>query len=166
VPEDSASSDATLATFVHAWGSYQDGLVRAIEPLATEQLALCIAPDLRTIGQLATHIPATRAGWMTGALGVGVGTLDNIAGWNVPEPPALGAGEIAAAFGATWDALRSYLEDASPAELAAEVTVSRNGRSYTFVRSWVVWHLLEHDLHHGGELAFSLGAHGLPAPHL
>jgi hypothetical protein len=30
----------------------------------------------------------------------------------------------------------------------------------------VTWHVIEHDLHHGGELSFSLGAHNLPAPEL
>jgi hypothetical protein len=33
-------------------------------------------------------------------------------------------------------------------------------------RKWVIWHLLEHDLHHGGELSFVLGMHGLAAPDL
>jgi hypothetical protein len=28
----------------------------------------------------------------------------------------------------------------------------------------VIWHLIEHDLHHGGELSFSLGMHNLAAP--
>jgi uncharacterized damage-inducible protein DinB len=27
----------------------------------------------------------------------------------------------------------------------------------------VVWHVLEHDLHHGGELSLTLGLHGIPA---
>jgi uncharacterized damage-inducible protein DinB len=33
-------------------------------------------------------------------------------------------------------------------------------RSYT--RQWIIWHVLEHDLYHGGELSFALGAQGLP----
>jgi uncharacterized damage-inducible protein DinB len=28
----------------------------------------------------------------------------------------------------------------------------------------VVWHLIEHDLHHGGELSLTLGMHGVAAP--
>jgi uncharacterized damage-inducible protein DinB len=27
----------------------------------------------------------------------------------------------------------------------------------------VLWHLIEHDLHHGGELSFVLSMHGLTA---
>src|SRR5438105_1590813 len=32
-----------------------------------------------------------------------------------------------------------------------------------FTRAGVVWHVMEHDLHHGGELSLTLGMHGLPA---
>ncbi len=30
-------------------------------------------------------------------------------------------------------------------------------------RQWIIWHVLEHDIHHGGELSSILGAHGLAA---
>ena len=30
-------------------------------------------------------------------------------------------------------------------------------------RRFIVWHVAEHDLHHGGEISFSLGMHGIPA---
>lgn len=28
-------------------------------------------------------------------------------------------------------------------------------------RGWIIWHVIEHDLHHGGEFSYSLGALGL-----
>ena len=33
-------------------------------------------------------------------------------------------------------------------------------------RQWVIWHVIEHDLHHGGEVSLMLGTHGLAAPDL
>jgi uncharacterized damage-inducible protein DinB len=30
-------------------------------------------------------------------------------------------------------------------------------------RGWIIWHVVEHDLHHGGELSLTLGMHGVPA---
>ncbi len=30
-------------------------------------------------------------------------------------------------------------------------------------RSWVIWHLIEHDLCHGGQISITLVAHSLPA---
>jgi hypothetical protein len=35
------------------------------------------------------------------------------------------------------------------------------GSSRTHHRGWVVWHVLEHDLHHGGEISQILGTNGL-----
>jgi hypothetical protein len=48
----------------------------------------------------------------------------------------------------------------------ADGTSTNDATLAAVARRWVVRHLLEHDLHHGGELASSLGAHGLPAPRL
>ena len=28
-------------------------------------------------------------------------------------------------------------------------------------RQWIVWHVLEHEIHHGGELSLALGGYGL-----
>lgn len=30
-------------------------------------------------------------------------------------------------------------------------------------RVWVIWHLIEHDLHHGDEISITLGLHGISA---
>ena len=41
------------------------------------------------------------------------------------------------------------------ARLAGEVRPARS-------RQWIIWHVLEHEIHHGGELSLALGGHGLP----
>jgi uncharacterized damage-inducible protein DinB len=38
-----------------------------------------------------------------------------------------------------------------------------DGQKYDVSRSWVIYHVLEHDLHHGGEVSLTLGIHGLQA---
>ncbi len=38
-----------------------------------------------------------------------------------------------------------------------------DGQHVDLSRAWVFWHVMEHDLHHGGELSLILGMHGLPA---
>jgi uncharacterized damage-inducible protein DinB len=35
---------------------------------------------------------------------------------------------------------------------------------YEDARGWIIWHLIEHDLHHGGELFYTLGSHGIEVP--
>ncbi|GER91949.1 hypothetical protein KDW_61110 [Dictyobacter vulcani] len=41
--------------------------------------------------------------------------------------------------------------------------VDDDGTVERMTRQWVIWHLIEHDLHHGGELSFVLGAHNISA---
>ena len=38
-----------------------------------------------------------------------------------------------------------------------------DGTPVQLSRAWVVWHVLEHDLHHGGEISLTLGMHGVTA---
>jgi uncharacterized damage-inducible protein DinB len=46
-----------------------------------------------------------------------------------------------------------------------EATWSGDGSSEPdeITRQWVIWHLIEHDVHHGGEISITLGAHGVSA---
>ena len=55
------------------------------------------------------------------------------------------------------DCLRRW----TPDDLAVEFSRRRRSGSQMFTRQWVVWHLIEHDLHHGGEISLILGSHGL-----
>jgi uncharacterized damage-inducible protein DinB len=74
------------------------------------------------------------------------------------------ASELVGGLTATWQVLHEALARYTPADLEETIERVRYGRTVTLARGWVVWHVIEHDLHHGGELAFSLGMHGLSAP--
>lgn len=39
-----------------------------------------------------------------------------------------------------------------------------DGQTYDVSRSWVIYHVLEHDLHHGGEVSLLLGMNRLAGP--
>jgi hypothetical protein len=49
-------------------------------------------------------------------------------------------------------------------DLQSTVQDEWEGQIYTYTCGWVIWHVMEHDLHHGGEIAYSLAMHGLTAP--
>ena len=53
----------SLLPFYKGWDTYQELLIKAIEPLSLEQLSLRPAPHLRSIGENAAHIVGTRVGW-------------------------------------------------------------------------------------------------------
>lgn len=145
------------------WQDYQDHLVRAVSPLTSEQLALGAAPHLRTIGQLAAHILATRAGWLHNFLGEGPVAFEALHEWDDDAAPARSAEELAQALEVTWQPIRDGLARWTNDDYDQSFTVHRKGGVRTVTRGWVIWHLLEHDLHHGGELSLSLGMHGLPS---
>ncbi len=152
----------TLAAFYEGWEAYQDHLIAALAPLSPEQLALRAAPDLRPVGTLAVHIIATRAGWMHIGLGEGDEAIAAIGQWNDdPDAPIRLASELVEGLQTTWHLLQSSLARWTPEDLAHTFTRTRGSRTRTFSRQWVIWHLIEHDLHHGGEISLTLGMHGL-----
>jgi len=63
----------------------------------------------------------------------------------------------------TWTMIDDCLRRWTPEDLAARFSRQRRSGAQTFTRQWVIWHLMEHDLHHGGEISQILGSHGVPA---
>jgi uncharacterized damage-inducible protein DinB len=156
-----AEENATLATFYDSWKLYQDHLTQAIAPLSAEQLGLRAAPGLRTIGELVAHIIGARVGWFSAFLGEEVGAL---ARWRDPGATLGDAAALVDGLDDTWRLMAGALARWSDADMRQTFAREWRGDQYELSRAWVVWHLLEHDLHHGGEVSLTLGMHGLQAP--
>ena len=153
-----------LAPLYKGWDAYQQHLVTAIAPLTPEQLAAQAAPHLRSIGAIATHVIGARARWLHYVLREGGDDLVGIGTWDDPGQPARTAAELAQALETTWQVLQAALERWTVADLDTTLyDTDENGVEERFTRQWVIWHLIEHDLHHGGELSFSLGMQRLAA---
>lgn len=154
-----------LEILYEGWETYQRKLAGAIAELTDEQLGLRAAPDLRTLGEQLQHMVRVRASWIHRDLGEGAPEYDDIVHWTDDDAPQRSADELRQGLEATWILIHECLERWSPEDLIEEVLLRRPGREDRLrPRGWVVWHLMEHDLHHGGELGFLLGMHGLPAP--
>jgi uncharacterized damage-inducible protein DinB len=153
-------ADATpLDAFYQGWGDYQGRLVRAVAPLSPAQLTSRATPTLRPVWELAAHIVAARAVWFHLTLGEGDPALAPFARWDVAGASPRTAAELADGLAATWQLLGACLGRWTAAMLGDPFT-TRRGRPIT--RGLVLWHVLEHDLHHGGELSLTLGTQGLP----
>jgi uncharacterized damage-inducible protein DinB len=144
--------------------SIQEHIKESIAPLTAEQLALRAAPNLRSIGENATHIVGCRAGWFTSTLG-GDGGADvkAIASWEDPGALARSAAELAPALDSAWQLIADCLARWSPADMQQTFPDEWDGQQVQLSRAWVVWHVLERDLHYGGEISLTLGMHGLEA---
>lgn len=133
-------------------------------------------PDHWAIWQLASNMAGGRAYWFHDILGEGDATTREMfrvttptvpdlpledAGWEDDEAHPRSAQELVTAFERTWqmidDCLRRWTED----DLLVEFSRQRLGRTTTFTRAWVIWHVMEHELQHGAEIALILRARGL-----
>jgi uncharacterized damage-inducible protein DinB len=159
-----SETSETLAFFTTGWHNYQQHLSRALARLTPEQLALRAAPHLRSIGELARHLIAVRAGWFHFQLEEGGEDVRAFTTWGQPESPPRVAQELVSGLEYTWQVIQEVLGRSTLADLQSTVQDEWDGKIYTLTRGWVIWHVLQHDLHHGGELAYSLGMHGLTAP--
>jgi uncharacterized damage-inducible protein DinB len=153
----------SLAQVYGGWEAYQQRLVTAIAPLRPEQLALQAAPHLRSIWVLTAHLISARVWWFHFVLREGPASIAPLVEWDDEGAPARAASELVGGLNTTWGVIQPALARWTIADLAQ--TFQRPGveppKLYT--RQWVIWHVVEHDLHHGGELSFALGMHGLPA---
>src|SRR5262245_42985456 len=153
-----------LAPFYAGWEVYQRHLVRALAPLSPDQLALRAAPHLRSVGMLGTHLVGVRAGWLYYVLQERDERLAALAQWSERDRPVRSAAELISGLETTWQVVQTALDRWTVADLSAPFyDTDDNGEDEVYTLQWVIWHLIEHDLHHGGELSFMLGMHHLPA---
>jgi uncharacterized damage-inducible protein DinB len=152
-----AEQPMSLLPLYKGWETYQERLIKGIEPLSLEQLSLRIAPQLRSVGELASHIIGARSGWLFYTLEKGDEHMTTLA-----SQPARSSAELVNGLEVTWHVIQDALTHWTIADLAGIVhDTDENGEDQTYTRQWVIWHLIEHDMHHGGELSFTLGMYGL-----
>ena len=78
--------------------------------------------------------------------------------WEDEDDHPRTAAELVDALSRTWTVLDECLSSWTEDDLAASVVRP----SRTHHRVWVVWHVMEHDIHHGREISQILGSNGLP----
>jgi uncharacterized damage-inducible protein DinB len=161
-----SENPANVSPFYKGWDVYQDLLIKAIAPLTDEQLSLRAAPHLRSIYEILTHIIAVRVRWYNGLMGEGGEEIAPIGEWDRQGQQRRGAAELVGGLEKTLQFVQGCLAHWTPADLEYVFKGTWQGEDYALSRQWVIWHVIEHDLHHGGEVSLTLGMHGLTAPDL
>jgi hypothetical protein len=167
------ASDHLLKSVLDGWDSYQASLVGAIAPLTPQQLSARPAPHLRTAGEIARHISLGRIDWFLrmdapGSAEVAARVADwdedphgnryvNEAAIAIADQPA----ELARWLEMTWQMIDKTLTTWAVGDLAVTYRHTWRGDTYAIPRQWTLWRILAHDLHHGGELALTLGLQGI-----
>lgn len=145
------------------WHVYQQGLVKVISPLTPEQLGLQSAPDLRSVGQIAAHMIGARARWFNALMGEGGQEFETLGKWDRRGAKPRTAQELVYGLEATWKGMYAAITRWTEADWQETWPGEYETEPELITRYWVIWHLIEHDLHHGGEISIILGSHGVPA---
>lgn len=161
-----AEQRATLQVFYDGWEEYMDRVKAAIVPLTGEQLALRAAPHERSVGEIVRHIVKARVDWFHGFMGEESEEIAPYVDWGVVSDgaPLPSAAELVEGLDTSWRFMADLLNKWDSADMQHTFPFEWNGYHYDNSRSWVTWHILEHDLHHGGEISITLGMYGLQAP--
>lgn len=154
---------SAMSTIYSGWQTHQSRIITALAPLSADQLALSAAPNLRTIEEIATHVIGARSRWMYDEDKT---QFAEFAKWDRDDMPVRSADELVSALDTTWQAMQAAIARWTPAQWQETYPGEPPDEPEVITRMWVIWHLIEHDLHHGGEISLILGANGLAAPDL
>jgi len=150
-----------LSSIYEGWQAYQEGLSQALAPLTAEQLALRAAPNLRSVSEMARHIIGARARWFYMLMEEGGTEFEALGKWDRSDAPARSAQELVAGLERTWQGMQAAMRRWTAEEWQETWPGEDDSEPETITRPWVIWHLIEHDVHHGGEISITLGAHGV-----
>ena len=134
--------------------------------LTDEQLNLRSAPTLRTIGEMTRHIIGARCRWFHDALGEGTAAVVSLSHWDRKGEPERTVKELVGGLETSWRELKNALDRWNRGRILGDGDggISRPD-IYAHARVDRMA-LIEHDVHHSGEISLALGMHGLKAPDL
>ena len=138
------------------WQSIRRGLIEALDQLDDEQLQFVPRPGLWSLGQVACHIADAEDGWFRH---VTTGELDEWPEFKAEDYPTVES--VKKLLAQVHERTEAYLITLDDADLEQIV---RAPWGSTFPLRWIIWHVLEHEIHHRGEIYLMLGLMGMEAP--
>ncbi|CAN5664489.1 hypothetical protein BH11ARM2_BH11ARM2_00150 [soil metagenome] len=140
------------------WDGYARSIAEAIRPLTPDQLDFSGDEEMRTVGELAWHIAHGRVDWF-GRMGV-AGCSELAVEMEAMETPEE-AVDLVEWLDRTWRIVQSTLEGWTVDDLAETYRQPYQDKVYAVSRQWVVWRVMTHDVHHGGQLSELLALQGI-----
>lgn len=162
-----------LSRVLEGWDGYQTSLLRAAAPLTREQLNWRPAPDRRTTGELLRHICMGRITWLDRMKAPGIEPVAaRVPRWQYDEDGTRAVAEEAVPgddpaalnewLALSWQPIQRLLDEWTVDDLFETRLIF----DYVVSRQWMIWRILSHDTHHGGQLATLLALQGIEAPDL
>jgi uncharacterized damage-inducible protein DinB len=140
------------------WNDVRSGLLSALDLLTDEQLAFTPREGLWSLGETVCHIAGAEEGWFRYVVTHELGGWDE-ADFQLQDYPTVEA--LKGLLVSVHDRTESMFAGNADAKMAEIVELPWGGKVSI---GWVVWHILEHDIHHRGEVYLMLGLMGIEAP--
>jgi uncharacterized damage-inducible protein DinB len=169
------NSTNSLQELFEGWNGYHQSIVDAVKALTLEQLHWRPAENFNSVGELVRHISLGRLTWLMrmGAPGsaevakqINEWVQDSDGNRNIVEAsiaiieqPA----ELVRWLNLTWQIVDNTLTAWTVIDLFQTYKHRWNGQVYDVSRQWTLWRVMNHDIHHGGELSLMLGLQGIEA---
>jgi uncharacterized damage-inducible protein DinB len=143
------------------WNDVRAVLYEAFDLITDEQLSFTPREGLWSLHETLCHIAGVEEGWFRYVV------TREIGGWDEAEfnpadyPTRADLRVLLDRVHARTTAMFAAESDLSAA-MQREITMPRGGHPFTV--EWVTWHVIEHEIHHRGEVFLMLGLLGIEAP--
>ncbi len=77
--------------------------------------------------------------------------------WDRPDAKVREAAELVSGLEASWRVIQEARSRWTPTDLQQSYQNDPGDEPERFTPQWVIWHLIEHDLHHGSDISLTLG---------
>jgi uncharacterized damage-inducible protein DinB len=134
------------------WDQIRSGLLQTISCFSDQELAYVPFESSWPVGQIMLHIAECEDHWLHGVVRHEFTPPVN---YSLADYPT--KSEILAVLDNAHSRTLPFLDTLDEADLD-QLYQTRFGE--TFSLSWIIWHVLEHEIHHRGELSLVLGLLG------
>ncbi|MFN2292195.1 MAG: DinB family protein [Anaerolineae bacterium] len=138
------------------WRTVRRGLLDALNMLTDAQLAFVPREGLWSLGTVARHIAEAEEGWFRHLV---TGELDEWPEFTEAAYPTIAS--IVVLLSEVHDRTWAFLAKTDVADLDRIIDMPWGAQ---LPLEWIVWHVLEHEIHHRGEIYLMLGLMGMEAP--
>ncbi len=141
-----------VSQFFSHWEQVRADLLATIDKFSDEELEFAPFKGSWSVGQIMLHIAECEDFWLHGLVRQ---ELESSIQYDLADYPSRAA--IKSVLETAHSRTLRFLASLDEAGLA-QTYKTRHGEVFTL--NWIIWHVLEHEIHHRGELSLVLGMLG------
>lgn len=134
------------------WAQVRSDLVATIYKFSQEELCFAVTRDSWPVGQIILHIADCEDNWLHGVVR---GEYKPWIFYNFPDYPT--TPDILEVLNQAGQRTVAFLDGLEESDLD-KMYATPGGEQFSL--DWILWHVLEHEIHHRGELSLILGILG------